>query len=202
MSILMRVSLFIALVATSPAYANGDTLLQRISARLLVEQTLDRHFVQEKQLRVLKRPIRTEGTLLYRGARGVCWATQLPIESLLVLNEKHLRQVTDRTQMEVTAAQQPALFGFTNLFFAALSGRVETLAEHFTIEAKGSDTAWQLSLQPRESFLKKFVTQMELYGGDRIDRVLVNGRTGDVTQIEFSAPTISVTTLETKCFGQ
>lgn len=182
--------------------AAEQTLLQKVSARLAAEAAVNQHFVQEKRLRVLKRPIRTEGAMLYRRGQGVCWHTQQPVDSTLVLGEQQLRQINGDDELVLKAEQQPALFGFTRLFFAALSGQVDTLAEHFQLRVGGNEQNWRLDLTPRDALLQKFIGQMQLRGSARVENVQVVGRDGDVTDIVFSplAAGEAVTGLEQRCF--
>lgn len=194
----------IGLLVFSCAHAESKdkTLLANIGARLSSAAVVNQHFVQEKQLRVLKRPIRTEGLLLYRRDAGVCWHTRLPVVSTLVLGEQQLRQINGDDELVLKAEQQPALFGFTRLFFAALSGRVDTLSEHFQARVEGDENHWRLDLIPRDALLKKFIESMHLEGGDRVERVRVAGYDGDMTRIEFSAPIAAddINTVERRCF--
>jgi Outer membrane lipoprotein carrier protein LolA-like len=189
-----------------PALSAADNaLLQKVSARLATDTAVDQQFVQEKHLRVLKRPIRTEGVMLYRREQGVCWHTQKPVTSTLVLGEQQLRQINGSDQLVVKAEQQPALFGFTRLFFAALSGQVQTLAEHFELRVSGSEQHWQLDLTPRDALLHKFIEGMQLRGGARVEQVQVAGHDGDITDIQFaplSAAAGDAAALEQHCFVQ
>lgn len=180
-------TLLLAAPAALAAGAADSELLATVSARLAAETAVDQRFVQEKQLRILKRPIRTEGVMLYRREQGVCWHTEKPVASTLVLGEHELRQIDAGNELVLKAEQQPALFGFTQLFFAALSGQVATLGEHFTMQVHGNADAWQLELVPKDALLRRFIEQMELRGGARIERVRILDRGGDTTEIQFSA---------------
>jgi len=173
-------------LAAQSLSATDSALLEKVSARLAAETAVNQHFVQEKQLRVLKRPIRTEGSMLYRREQGVCWHTQQPVVSTLVLGEQQLRQINGNDELVLKAEQQPALFGFTRLFFAALSGQVNTLAEHFQLRVSGDEQHWQLDLVPQDMLLQKFIAGMQLQGSARVEQVRVTGREGDITQIVFS----------------
>jgi hypothetical protein len=190
------------------ADANADReLLAKVSARLAADVAVDQHFTQEKQLRVLKRPIRTEGTMLYRRDRGVCWNTEKPVLSTLVLGEQQLRQINGGEELVLKAQQQPALFGFTRLFFAALSGQVEQLSEHFQVQVGGDEQHWSLDLTPRDALLQKFIEHMQLSGGARVEHVVVQGRDNDRTDIVFSPLDSAIGTaglreLEQRCFAR
>jgi outer membrane lipoprotein-sorting protein len=181
--------------ATSP-------LLKEVGARLAAESSVDQQFVQEKRLRILKRPLRTEGTMLYRRERGVCWHTAQPVESTLVLGEQQLLQINGDQTLRLKAEQQPALFGFTRLFFAALSGQVDKLAEHFELQAGGTADHWQLDLQPRDALLQKFIARMMLRGGVRVEQVEVVDREGEITHIQFSPLSAPAGALEQRCFAE
>jgi hypothetical protein len=196
--------MLISLTVSADAVAEKE-LLAKVSARLAADNAVDQRFVQEKHLRILKRPIRTEGVMLYRREQGVCWHTERPVLSTLTLGEQQLRQLNSGGEMVLKAEQQPALFGFTRLFFAALSGQVDTLAEHFQLRATGTEQSWQLRLEPRDEMLRKFVARMELHGGARVERVQVTGRDNDITTIVFmpldgAAAAAESKSLEQRCF--
>jgi hypothetical protein len=194
----------IALTATTVVHAETSMspLLKEVGARLAAEAAIDQQFVQEKRLRILKRPLRTEGTLLYRRERGVCWHTAQPVESTLVLGEEQLRQINGDQTLLVKAEQQPALFGFTRLFFAALSGQVDQLGDHFELQATGTTEQWQLDLQPRDAMLRKLIAHMQLRGGAHVEQVEVVDREGETTHIRFSPVTRPVDELERRCFAE
>jgi hypothetical protein len=209
----MRLAFLLTLLLSGAALAETDlwqrppagadhALLREVSARLAGETELARHFVQEKQLKILKRPIRTEGTMLYREGQGVCWHTEQPVTSTLVLGEQQLRQLGDdgADPMVITAEQQPALFGFTRLFFSLLAGRVQGAAEQFELRIAGDAAAWQLGLVPRGALLQRFIARMQLDGGEQLDRVTVTDPGGDRTVITFTPFEGAADELERRCF--
>lgn len=193
---------------TSPVTAGNSPLLAAVGKRLGAETAVEQRFVQEKRLRILKRPLRTEGLMLYRAGRGVCWHTERPVISTLVLGEDELRQVSDERELILKAEQQPALFSFSRLFFSALSGQVNDLTDQFELRAAGTEERWQLGLSPRAEALRRFIGRMELRGGERVERVLMTDRDGDLTEISFTPLEKEadeaglIAELERRCFGQ
>lgn len=186
-----------------PAAGADDPLLREVSTRLAADTELARRFVQEKQLKILKRPIRTEGAMLYRAGEGVCWHTEQPVLSTLVLGQEQLRQLDEAgaDAMVITAEQQPALFGFTQLFFSLLAGQVEGAAHQFELRVAGDSGQWQLGLLPRSALLQRFIARMQLDGGERLDTVAVTDPGGDRTAIRFSAFDADSAALAQRCFG-
>lgn len=212
MRLAILLSLFLALQSgiaradlwQQPAASIDDPLLREVSERLARDTTLARHFVQEKHLKILKRPIRTEGVMLYRADEGVCWHTEQPVLSTLVLGREQLRQLDESgaNAMVITAEQQPALFGFTQLFFSLLAGRVDGAAEQFELRIAGDSEQWQLGLVPRSSLLQRFIARMQLDGGARVDTVVVTDPGGDNSVIRFTPHADETTGLEQRCFGE
>lgn len=196
-----------------PVTAADSPLLAAVGKRLGTETAVDQRFVQEKRLRILKRPLRTEGLMLYRAGRGVCWHTERPVASTLVLGEDELRQLNDDKELVLKAEQQPALFGFSRLFFAALAGQVEGLGDQFELRVAGSEDHWTLGLLPRAEALSRFIGRMELRGSSRVEQVLMTDREGDITEIRFTplattpphdgtvSETGAIAALERRCFG-
>ncbi len=185
-----------------PAAALDDPLLRSIGERLSRQPQLARRFEQEKHLKILQRPLRTSGVMLYRADRGVCWHTERPLVSTLVLEPEQLRQLGDRgdAQLVIGAREQPALFGFTQLFFSLLAGRVDGAAEQFELRVSGNDDNWHIGLLPRSAMLQRFIARMQLDGGEQVDRVTVTDPAGDQTLIRFSALDTVDPALAQRCF--
>lgn len=193
-----------ALWQQQPA-ALDDPLLRAIATQLAQPQQLARRFEQQKQLKILQRPLRTAGVMLYRAGQGVCWHTEKPIVSTLVLEPAQLRQLGERgdgsDELVVGAAEQPALFGFTQLFFSLLAGQVDSAAEQFELRVTGDASDWRIGLLPRSALLRRFIARMQLGGGDQIEQVVVTDPEGDRTLIQFAPLNAIAPALESRCFG-
>lgn len=187
-----------------PAATLDDPLLRSIGARLSQQPQLARRFEQEKHLKILQRPLRTSGVMLYRAERGICWHTETPIASTLVLEPTQLRQLGDGSNeaLVIGAREQPALFGFTQLFFALLAGHVDAAAEQFELRVHGDAAHWQIGLLPRSAQLQRFIARMQLGGGAQLDEVIVTDPEGDRTLIRFSAADPVDPALSLRCFGE
>ena len=193
-----------ALWQQAPAAAD-DPRLRAIATQLAQPEVLVRRFEQQKQLKILQRPLRTRGVMLYRAAQGVCWHTESPVVSTLVLEPDQLRQLGDdaASELVIGAGEQPALFGFTQLFFALLAGQVDSAAEQFELRVDGNADNWRIGLLPRSALLQRFIARMQLAGGAQVEQVIVTDPAGDRTQIDF-APLESSSqgeALAQRCFG-
>ncbi len=188
-----------------PPAALDDPLLQAIGAQLAQPQQLARRFEQQKQLRILQRPLRTSGVMLYHANQGVCWHTETPVVSTLVLEPDQLRQLGDGegdgNELVIGASEQPALFGFTQLFFSLLAGRVDGAAEQFELRVAGDAADWRIGLLPRSALLQRFIARMQLDGGQQVAQVVVTDPDGDRTLINFSALDAVAPELTQRCFG-
>ncbi len=189
-----------------PPASLDDPLLRAIGARLAQDETLARRFEQQKQLKILQRPLRTSGVMLYRAGLGVCWHTETPVVSTLVLEPERLRQLGDGAhgdadELVIGAAEQPALFGFTQLFFSLLAGRVDTATDQFELRVAGDAADWRIGLLPRSALLRRFIARMQLDGGEQVDAVTVTDPEGDRTLIHFAPLDVADPTLEQRCFG-
>ena len=188
-----------------PAATLDDPLLQRIGSRLAQQKTVARRFEQQKQLKILQRPLRTSGVMLYRAEQGVCWHTETPVVSTLVLEPAQLRQLGDGdgdgNELVIGAGEQPALFGFTQLFFSLLAGRVDGAVDQFELRVDGTADHWRIGLLPRSALLQRFIARMQLDGGEQVEQVLVTDPDGDRTLIDFSALASVEPALAQRCFG-
>ena len=141
-------------------YSNEFT---KLSESLSETKTLKANFIQNKKIKVLKRPLISSGQLIFDRKTGVFWKLEKPFESTIVIDDKKLTAVDDDGKKTVIkASEKPMLYGFTKIFLSIFSGDTKTLKEHFDIYYKGGGEEWQIGLTPRSSELKKVLSQILL----------------------------------------
>ncbi len=163
---------------------SSDTLLE-ITRQLRQKIVVRSSFEQSRTMRVLRKPIRSSGTILYAKNKGLYWQTTKPFISEMVITDRVLIQKDGEHLITVTAQQQPVLFAFSQAFFYMLGGDLKSLSRQFTIHLEGDTTAWRIGLLPKDKQLKQFIHRVELRGGQQLDSVQVIDRSGDKTDMHF-----------------
>lgn len=160
-----------------PGQSYADEALTQITARLIKTEITQGNFYQQKQLKVLRKPLIATGTFTYHQSKGVIWKTLTPVVSLLLVSESKL--VTGQGEQAV-----PAAFG--KVFKAMLGGDLAALAEGFTITASEQKTAWQLVLTPKDEMLQKIISTLQLSGDTELRQLEIRETGGNITSIRFA----------------
>jgi len=168
-------ALVLCLLFSSHAYA--DEVLPQITARLVKTAIAEGDFRQEKQLKVLRKPLISTGRFTYHHNKGVAWKTLTPISSLLLVNDTHL--LTSQGEQTV-----PVVFG--KIFTAMLGGDLAGLSDVFFITGTNQSASWQLQLSPKDELLKKVIDTMRLAGDDELRFVEIRESGGNISRIEFT----------------
>ena len=157
-----------------PCYASDEFL--DISGRLVKTPITQGVFQQEKQLKVLRKPLISNGIFTYDQNKGIIWKTLAPIPTILLINESRL--LTGQGEQMV-----PQAFG--RVFKAILGGDLDQLSESFIITGENK-SVWQLTLTPRDEFLKKIISTISLCGDKDLRSLEIQEVTGNLTHISFT----------------
>lgn len=182
---------------------SADTAqLVALSQKLNLGETVRGQFVQSRQLKVLKKPLISQGQFIFDQTQGLIWQQINPFESLLILKDKQLIQRDSQGRVQVSkadASASAAAMGdlLPSLVRAMLGGDISGLSEnfelHFLITEKLSpDGQWQLGLTPKDPLMKKAIANMVLEGDDTLQSLVLlsaapNVTPQDMTRIDFSA---------------
>ena len=182
---------------------SADTAqLVALSQKLNLGETVRGQFVQSRQLKVLKKPLISQGQFIFDQTQGLIWQQIKPFESLLILKDKQLIQRDSQGRVQISkadASASAAVMGdlLPSLVRAMLGGDISGLSEnfelHFLITEKLSpDGQWQLGLTPKDPLMKKAIANMVLEGSDVLQSLVLlsaapNVTPQDMTRIDFSA---------------
>ncbi|WP_415775476.1 outer membrane lipoprotein carrier protein LolA [Shewanella oncorhynchi] len=181
--------------------------LVALSQKLNLGETVRGNFVQSRQLKVLKKPLISQGQFIFDQTQGLIWQQIKPFESLLILKDKQLIQRDSQGRVQVSkadASASAAAMGdlLPSLVRAMLGGDISGLSENFElhflitdrlkIESLSTDGQWQLGLTPKDPLMKKAIANMVLEGGDTLQSLVLlsaapNVTPQDMTRIDFSA---------------
>lgn len=159
-----------------------------LSQELTKTKTLKASFTQNKKIKVLKRPLKSSGSLIFDRSTGVFWQLQKPFKSTIIIDNKKLTSIDDTgKKIVIKAEEKPMLYGFTKIFLAIFSGNTEELKEHFEIHYGKNSETWQIGLIPKASGLKKVLSKILLTGSQStVNAITLWEENGDITDIKFS----------------
>lgn len=92
-------------------------------------QLLKGTFIQQKQTRFMRRPIRSSGTIIVSANQGIIWRTETPVTSTLVISQSHIISIDSQNKRQ----QLGGASGLNMVFLNALTGNWQGLTEHFSL---------------------------------------------------------------------
>ncbi len=185
----MKIAILVGLLAQSALAAAPDADLQAIKKTLAPFATLTGTFEQTKKIRVIKKPLKSEGDFTLLKNKGVLWSTRKPMVSILRVRRDDIAQIKDgKATVVVSLKDQPALGLIGKVLFAVFSADVDELKRHFEFtRVTPPDAAghWEASLRPRDAMVRKVVDRIELGGGRVVETLTLNEVNGDSSVIRF-----------------
>ena len=159
-----------------------------LSKALSTTKTLKANFTQSKKIKVLKRPLKSSGELIFDRAVGVYWKLTKPFESTVIIDNNKLVSIDDDgKKVSIKAEDKPMLYGFTKIFLSIFSGNTEELKKHFVIYYGKKESAWEIGLTPKSIGLKKVLNKILLSGEkESVSTITLWESNGDITEIKFS----------------
>ena len=188
MTRLHRLLLLLALLLL-PALSAFSAEGEGVQARLAKPAVLRGDFVQEKQLKGFRNPLKSSGDFLLLRERGILWNTKAPFASSTRLTRsKLLSTLPDgSTQVLIDSKASPGMAAVTSLMMATIAGDLSALGKRFQLkETLRTDGSWSLTLTPREAALKQAFARIELAGARHVNSVDIIETGGDRTRIRFS----------------
>lgn len=169
--------------------------LEAVVSRLAAATLVRSQFRQAKTMRILQRPLVSQGLMIYQQDLGLYWQVSTPFPSVLMINNQRIVQRNGDEVVTITAADNPAVFGFAQVFFQLLSSDVDKLSTQFEIyfcycdnpinAEVSNQRQWQIGLLPRDLQLRKAISQVVLTGVEDIEIITLSDHAGDKTVIQF-----------------
>lgn len=164
---------------------NDATLLAQLSARSKAIQSLQGHFVQQKNIAVLPVPLNSTGKFQFEQGKEVIWETLTPVQSTLRLTPKGIRFENEQGK-DQAAAQQAGVDVVAKIFMGVIAGELESLDTYFSVHASGDTKQWQLLLTPRSPNLAAYIQNIKLQGSEFTEQLNITETNGDNTNIRFT----------------
>ncbi|BBP56954.1 outer membrane lipoprotein carrier protein LolA [Pseudomonas sp. St316] len=176
-----RLSVWLLLCCLAPLAQAFD--LQQLSDQLARPQVIHGQFIQEKHLRALPQPLTSKGRFVLAKNHGLLWLLQTPLQQDYRITAQGIaRRDGNAWQMlpnKSAGAEQ------NRLFLAVLQGDSSGLQRDFELSLSGEPQQWKLTLTPRSVLLKQVFKQINIDGGELVQRIELLETQGDSTVLRM-----------------
>ena len=158
-----------------------DTLKTALQAPLQSGDALHGHFVQQRWLKQMSKPVQSEGEFTLVPDKLLLWQMEKPFPLTLRVREDGVaqRDAQGKWQPGAQNSRQMALF------MAVLGGDLPTLEKTFALTLTGSIDNWQLQLTPKDTLLQHIFTRITLHGDTFVREVVLEETQGDRSVLRF-----------------
>ncbi|QGA48022.1 outer membrane lipoprotein carrier protein LolA [Pseudomonas sp. NA13] len=161
--------------------------LQQLSDQLARPEVIHGQFIQEKHLRALPQPLTSKGRFVLAKNHGLLWLLQTPLQQDYRITPQGIARRDGSTwQMlpnKSAGAEQ------NRLFLAVLQGDSTGLQRDFELSLSGEPQRWKLTLTPRSVLLKQVFNQINIDGGELVQRIELLETQGDSTVLRMQDAT-------------
>ncbi|WP_339483113.1 MULTISPECIES: LolA family protein [unclassified Pseudomonas] len=180
-----RLVIWLLLCCLAPAAQAFD--LQQLSEQLARPEVIHGQFIQEKHLRALPQPLTSKGRFVLAKNHGLLWLLQTPLQQDYRITTQGIARRDGSTwQMlpnKSAGAEQ------NRLFLAVLQGDSTGLQRDFELSLSGEPQQWKLTLTPRSVLLKQVFNQINIDGGELVQRIELLETQGDSTVLRMQDTT-------------
>lgn len=180
-----RLLTWLLLCSLSPLAQAFD--LQQLSDQLARPDVIHGQFIQEKHLRALPQPLTSKGRFVLAKNHGLLWLLQTPLQQDYRITAQGIaRRDGNAWQMlpnKSAGAEQ------NRLFLAVLQGDSSGLQRDFELSLSGEPQQWKLTLTPRSVLLKQVFNQINIDGGELVQRIELLETQGDSTVLRMQDTT-------------
>lgn len=182
--ILLAACLLSALSYSELSYADNNQLRDQILANLGKQTQKHFHFVQEKKLAILDKPLITEGELLLGDHNTVTWDIQKPYSLRYILTPDTIREIDAQGERTLQTGQNPIAAALTQAMTSTFSGQWQNSDALATITATGTLDSWQLLITPQAAELQPLIKTLSVAGSNgNIASIVIAESNGDSTAI-------------------
>jgi len=161
--------------------------LQQLSTQLAKPTVIHGQFIQEKHLRALPQPLTSQGTFVLAKDHGLLWLLKTPLQQdYRITTQGIARRDANGWQLlpgKSAGAEQ------NRLFLAVLQGDSSGLQRDFELALSGDAQRWHLTLTPRSLLLKQVFQQINIDGGELVQRIELLETQGDSTLLRMQDST-------------
>ncbi len=169
-----------------PLKESNRAAFQNISKRLSNSPVVKGKFVQEKKIKILKKPLQSSGFFTVSAEKGVMWKTLKPFQSTLIVTQSGVWQEAYGKKAQMTTQSDQVMGQIMGIFFAIFQGREAELKKEFTLFFIQEGAQWELGLKAKKtSVLSKILPQVRISGSSEIQQFISEDKNGDTLEISF-----------------
>jgi hypothetical protein len=151
-----------ALLLTAPASSRG---LEELEQRLARTPPVSTDFVEYRFSHLLKKPLRSSGTLEYRADGLMVRNVVAPVRETTEVDGEQLRIARAGKPARTLSLQRaPQLRLLLGSFRALLQGRLTPLQKDFEVTLVEDGPRWKLTLAPRDAALARHLARIDVHG--------------------------------------
>lgn len=162
--------------------------LDDLQQRFIEQPVVRAHFDQTRTIKNLPQPLRSQGKMLIARDQGLLWDQTSPFPMQLLLDDKRMVQtINGQPPQTITAENNPQMFQFNHLLRALFQADRKVLEENFRVEFNDAgEGRWTLRLTPITTPLDKIFATIDLAGKAYLERIELNDKQGDRTEISLT----------------
>ena len=166
--------------------AHADELLGGILKRLAEPRVVRAQFVQERTLADLERPSLSRGRIVVSREQGVLWQIESPVKLTLAFTPNGIVQTGADGVRRRQAQRRGAVETETARLMQGILGADEaSLKATFDARAAGSLERWTMRLAPRARETARYLREVRLSGGGRLETIEIEETSGNYTVIRM-----------------
>ncbi|HEU4591481.1 MAG TPA: LolA-related protein [Steroidobacteraceae bacterium] len=164
---LLSALLLMGMAPAGQAEAPGG--IEALEQRLARTPPVSTDFVEYRFSHLLKKPLRSGGTLEYRADGALVRNVTVPYrESTTVLGDQVRIARAGKPERTMALQRAPQLRVLLGSFRALLEGHLTPLQQDFDVALEEDAARWTLRLKPKDSALARHLARIEVHGnGDR-----------------------------------
>ncbi|MCK5717642.1 MAG: outer membrane lipoprotein carrier protein LolA [Thiomargarita sp.] len=154
----------------------------RVTQGLQSIHVMRSHFLQRKQIKILRNPLISKGNMLFSAKNGLYWHIESPVNNMTIFTEEGIFEKRNGVMIR----QKTASMGhFGTIFGAIFTGDITTLSTHFKLYFSDQGEFWRLGLIPKNGMLQKAFHKIVLKGKRQVEEIVLEDARGDTTVLQF-----------------
>jgi uncharacterized membrane protein len=143
-------------------------------------------FTEQRFISVLSAPLEASGEVICLPARGLIVRLSAPIQrDTLITKEKIEQRDGNGASLSVSGSSH-----VSEALLSLLSADAPAVSEEFTITVTGSNTAWRVTLYPKDSLVAQVVSRITVQGSDHPLVIEVLHASGDRIVTTYAPPVL------------
>jgi hypothetical protein len=145
-------------------------------------------FQEEKKVRILQRPLRSTGQLIFLPQKGLYRQLVTPFQQELLITTTAVHQRDYQGRVETMALDKlPFAKALVEGFLTVFSGSWESIYSHFQVYFFSADPQWKLGLIPKHTMMSQIISCIILEGEThQVLSLWVHESNGDITHDRFT----------------